>query len=139
MAVFDHKFAAPLKFDRVVDKSVARCGHSIHTVVHSPKVSRADGTGNTSFYRGQNIITAKLPTKSYSGCASAIRFLQARVDANYETFQIYNPAERAIDTSGSDASGMYYVKLLTNVGWIVNNARLHDYVELKFEEDLNAY
>jgi len=140
MAVWTYGFQAPLKIVRKVDKSVTTQGSGyVKTVIHSPAVSRADGTGSVSSYRGQNIFSVKLDTRTSAQANNIIDFLQARLGSGCSSFQIYNPAERSTDSSGSALTGMYWVKFLGDMSWIVQEALYQDFVDLVFEEDLTAY
>lgn len=140
MAVWTFGYMAPLQITRVLDEAVVRTGAGFSkTAIFSPSIVRADGTGSSSPYRGQNIFTVRVDVRDASATNDIIDFLQARVDSGRTSFQFYNVRERAVDSSGAAATGMYWVKFLGNMSQVIREAQLSDFVDLVFEEDLTAY
>ena len=140
MAVWIYGYQAPLRITRKVDKSIAKCGAGYAKVVlHSPAVSRADGTGSVSSYRGQNILNVRVDLVAPASATAIIDFLQGRIDEGYASFQIYNVVERAPDATGSATTGMYWCKFLGDLTQVIKDAQRYDFIDLVFEEDLTAY
>ena len=140
MAVWIYGYMAPLRITRKVDKSIAQCGAGYAKIaLHSPAVSRADGTGSVSSYRGQNILNLRVDTRTPAQAITIIDFLQGRIDEGYTAFQIYNVAERDTDATGSATTGMYWCQFLGDLTQVIQDSQKYDFVDLVFEEDLTAY
>jgi len=109
------------------------------TVTHEIPFTNYDLTGQSRSRKGTARFKIKLNTRDYAGGAEFIailRFLQARKEANNEAFYYYNPAENLSgDATGVSLVGRYKVKFLGNIGWVLKDAWLHDFIELIFTED----
>jgi len=127
------------RVDRVrVDLGVGYTKTVIKTLAGT--VSRADGTGSVTLYKGQNIFTINVNRKQYDGAGDFITildFLQARVDANDEAFFFYHPDELfPPDGTGVNTTGRYKVQFLQDIGDINTHLKVHNFTNLIFEESL---
>ena len=136
-------FSTSYPFNRVrhVDRVRVNLGVGFDkTVIKTPAVARADGTGSVSSYRGQNVFSITVLRKNFNGdeqFKDILQFLQARLDAGDEAFFFYYPDELVVpDPTGVNATGRYLVKFLGDFQDVLTNLPRHDIVGLVFEEAL---